>query len=235
MITKLTMTTDTECFFDKQSWKLKPITLLVGDQGCGKSTLIDYIRKVSQEGSSSVIKEDDDNVLTGIRLFDLEHDNPRTKDSRGLTNDNFLSTTLTKFGSHGEALQPILSDVMDCKNTLILLDEPETSLSLRSQLKFIQEVKVAAFNGCQIIMATHCMEIINEFPDNILNLETGEYMNPRSFKKLQSKPSDFKDIRDDIIIKRDKCSMGIACKCANATGWYDRQCENHHIYEKRRH
>jgi predicted ATPase len=60
----------------------------------------------------------------------------------------------------------------------ILLDEPETSLSLRSQYLVIDLFKDTLMRNNQIIVATHNLIFMEAFPDSILSLEHGRYVTP---------------------------------------------------------
>lgn len=56
--------------------------------------------------------------------------------------------------SHGESMNALYTNRFR-ENSLYLLDEPEASLSLNSQLKFIERVVTLSKNGTQFIIATH--------------------------------------------------------------------------------
>ncbi|MCD8527997.1 MAG: AAA family ATPase [Candidatus Pacebacteria bacterium] len=47
-------------------------------------------------------------------------------------------------------------DVIDkMHNTLVVLDEPESGLSLRNQFIFLKTIQAATQRGCQFLIATH--------------------------------------------------------------------------------
>ena len=73
-------------------------------------------------------------------------------------------------------------------------------------------------------MATHNLEFIKSFPDSVLDLEKRKYVTPDKFIKSQKSPSDFKIKREDKIIKKTKCKMGVDCECTKDSSWYDRNC-----------
>lgn len=232
MITQLKFKEDYFCFFKNQKFILKPITLLTGDQGCGKSTLLTAISQaVKKEETNCIEIVTEEPLQENILKLDLEVDNPRIgyanpNDSQGM----FYALT-SKFRSHGEVLLPILKHIQNVSNSIILIDEPETSLSLRSQFEMIEILKTVQTRENQIIIATHNFIFMEAFPDSILSLEQNKYVKPKKFKKLQMLPSDFKEKRDDKIIKKTKCKKGNNCTCANETGWYNNKCES---YIKRR-
>lgn len=204
------------------------MTLLVGDQGCGKSTMLKIISGIAKNEQS--IEKDfdviyDDIIQSNIMKLDLEYNNPRTgKGANPNDSASLLYGMSVKFQSHGEVLVPILDLIKDVKDAIILLDEPETSLSLRSQYNMITIFKEALKRNNQIILATHNIVFMEAFEDCILSLEHKKYVNVEKFIKLQKEPSNFKEQREDKIIKKTHCKQGIGCKCANETGWYNNKC-----------
>lgn len=234
MIKSIKFKEDYICFFKKQSFEFKDITLLVGDQGCGKSTMLSLIHSICGKNEET---ETVDFILDksheAIYLLNMEKDNPATSQGNPYgPSREFLSSLMSRFKSHGENLVPMLNSLEELKKSIILIDEPETALSLRSQYNFIETMKKLAKQGNQIIIATHCLTFMEAFSDNILSLEHLKYVKLKSFIKSQKNASDFKDKREDKIIKKTKCKMGINCKCANETGWYNNQCE-HYVKEGR--
>lgn len=232
MIKSLKFKDDYICFFKNQSFEFKGVTLLVGDQGCGKSTMLsllfNLISKEKNEDASGVASFVMDNSQNNIIWLDMERDNPNTTQANPYgSSENFLTVLTSKWRSHGENLLPVLRGLQQFKGHIILIDEPETALSLRSQYYFIDLMKELESNGNQIIISTHCMTFLEAFRDNILSLEHNRYISIESFIKSQKKPSEFKYKRDDRIIKKTKCKMGQNCKCANETGWYNRNCEHY--------
>lgn len=57
-------------------------------------------------------------------------------------------------------------------NSLVLVDEPELSLHIAWQLKFIDDIsKVRELRGCQFLLATHSPAIIDDHWDYVVELE----------------------------------------------------------------
>jgi len=219
---------DLDCFFKNQKFEFKPITLLVGDQGAGKSTLLSYlsiIMKNSSDRSFEVIT--DDTKQGGAFIMDMEKNNPRHESPNPDNPSAYRSSFMSHFQSHGEVLLPVLKTIDGLSDTIIILDEPETALSLRSQFKMIDCFKRALERNNQIIVATHNLLFMEAFPDSILSLEHGKYMTPQKFLESQKKQSDFKEKRNDKIIKKTKCKMGNECKCANERGFYNNRCDKY--------
>lgn len=227
MITSIKFKDHYDCFFKNQKYVIKPMTLLVGDQGAGKSMLLGIIKRFIKDGDKYLEVGLSDKKLGRSFFFDAESDNPRFMQANPNNGQEMLFAATSQFRSHGELLVPVISEIDTMENTLIMLDEPESALSLRSQYRMVQALKGALDRGCQIIMATHNIVFMEAFKDSILSLEHGKYMTLSKFKKSQTQSSDFKLNREDKIIKRDKCDMGVDCKCANEKGWYNNSCNNY--------
>lgn len=223
---KLTETLD--CFFKNQKFEFKPITLLVGDQGSGKSTLLSYLSMITKNPNDRSFQVmSDDTKQNGTFIMDMEKNNPRHETPNANSPAAYKNTFMSHFQSHGEVLLPVLNVLDKLTDTIILLDEPETALSLRSQFKMIDCFKRALERNNQIIIATHNLLFMEAFPESVLSLEHGKYITPKLFLKAQQKESDFKEKRNDKMIKKTKCSMGNECKCAMKTSFYDNRCENY--------
>ena len=157
------------------------VNLFVGDQGCGKSTLL----KLLQTNHSDVKLTFSDYVKkNGVDTFyfNSEIDNPRIKDPELFTKPNgedvgigYGGALISRFKSHGEVLEKfIINPLLNAKNCVILLDEPESGLSITNQFKLIDAIKTAVNNNCQLFIATHCYPIIEQF--NVISLEHNQQM-----------------------------------------------------------
>jgi predicted ATPase len=234
MIDEIKYTGYNGVFFKNEKFTFKDITLLVGDQGAGKSTILKDLKKLNDLPPSYMDISHRDGVLNGILYFDAEKDNPRFQQANPFSGDEVLSSALSQFRSHGELMIPIWQQIQNLTNSLILLDEPETALSLRNQYKLIDIFNTMLENGNQIIAATHNLLLMQSFPDNILSVEDKRYMKPENFIKAQKKPETKITKREDKRIKFEHCKMGLDCKCAEESGRYKRSCENSVNYRKRR-
>lgn len=165
---------------------LSDINLFVGDQGCGKSTLINLIRL--NHGDID-LKMTEHTIQNGVDsfFFDSEKDNPRTKDPIAYTKPTgesigygYGNALASRFKSHGEILEHfIISPLLKAKDCVILLDEPESGLSITNQFKMINAIKTAAKNNCQLFIATHCYPLIMEF--EVISLEHNMKLNGKDF------------------------------------------------------
>lgn len=171
------------------------INLFVGDQGCGKSTLLNLILKQHKD-LEIVLNNCLKNSNVEIFFFDSEKDNPRTKDPQLFTKPNgedigigYGAALGSRFKSHGEILQSfIINPIANANNCIIILDEPESGLSITNQFKLIKAIKKAVKNNCQFFIATHCYPLIKAF--NVISLEHKREMSGREFINL---------IKNDVV------------------------------------
>lgn len=156
------------------------ITLLVGDQGVGKSTILKTLQKFKNHKDIITIET---NGKVSTLSFDTEKDNPRMQGSLG--NDPMFQV-VSMFSSHGETILPLMEHITKEKDRLIMIDEPESGLSIRSQYQLVKFLKKAAKNGCQLLIATHSVPLIESFKE-VFNLEIMKYQSSEDFIKSQKK------------------------------------------------
>ena len=129
--------------------KCGSVNLLVGNQGCGKSTLLELLQKNHPDIKLTL----SENVLNkGIRsfYFNSETDNPRVKDPVLFTKPSgadigigYGGALASRFRSHGEVLEEfIIEPLLKAKDCVILLDEPESGLSITNQFKLINAIMI---------------------------------------------------------------------------------------------
>lgn len=249
-------------FSANQEFEFRPgLNLLVGDQGCGKSTLIqmlmyhkefnvkvdpkhyqrstaegaayDYTkgkniqkeRHVKQEFADAFSTESTENPVGDYVFFDTEKHNPRIlqgdQGSRGelaivreflnfaaerIDDDKFIENLSniapiygesirreamseaellqTRMKSHGQVIYPMLKTISEKHNGLVFLDEPETSLSIRSQRKLVDVLYQATAQGCQLFIATHSLILI-ESVEEVYSLEHLKWMPSKDFIDTQ--------------------------------------------------
>lgn len=165
-----------------------PITLLVGEQGAGKSTMLAAIR---QAGAGQPLLADDVAAdlqgavaLEGplgcmMRLFDLERANPRMRPLEDpftvAEMPRLLHALRARRQSHGEALLPLLTQLAGLTDSLILLDTPETALSIGNQYRLAAILANAPARGCQVVAATHSAILIASQPQ-VLDLTRHQWV-----------------------------------------------------------
>jgi len=156
MIKSVSFKKDFRCFLKGDKFDLKPgINVLVGDQGCGKSTLIELIRskmepniKFNESDSSyrakSIMMHDKIDDLVDITMdantkcvaYDFERESAR--DMSALHFDMIGEQLASMRASHGQgnniSMHRILEKILKSKDevNVILLDEPDAAMSPRS-------------------------------------------------------------------------------------------------------
>lgn len=167
------------------------VNLFVGNQGCGKSTLLELLQKSHKDIE---IKLSENVLQNGVDsfYFDSEKDNPRVKDPELFTSTQgqnigigYGGALTSRFQSHGEVLQEfIINPILKAKDCVLLLDEPESGLSITNQFKLIMAIEKAVENNCQFFIATHCYPLIQKF--NVISLEHKKQMKGEEFIKKVS-------------------------------------------------
>lgn len=83
--------------------------------------------------------------------------------------------------SHGQTILPLLESMLQFKNRLVLLDEPETSLSILSQYKVLEIFdRMVKENNSQLIIATHS-PIFLESQSEVLNIQSKKWMSSKEY------------------------------------------------------
>lgn len=166
----------------------KPVTLFVGENGTGKSTLLEAIAVnmgFNAEGGSKDFffstkdtHSDLCDVLTTIKTITPE-------DGFFLRAESFYNTasfldrnsSLLRYGgvsfheqSHGESFLALVINRFE-GNGLYILDEPEAALSPQRQLSLIAAMDDLVKQNSQFIIATHS-PIIMAYPDAEVKLFT---------------------------------------------------------------
>jgi len=181
---KIKIIEDFRCLLKDTEIELKPLTLLVGEQGCGKSSLLELLRDNDieyelSENSTSVASYYFDSEKMNPRVIDIEanYSNPDGT-NKGIGIGAALST---KFKSHGEILREFtVNRIKDAKDCVLILDEPESALSPNNQYKLARELKKAIKRGVQVIASTHCIPLI-ESVDEVFSMETLSWTKSKVF------------------------------------------------------
>ena len=165
----------------------KPVTFIVGENGSGKSTFIEAIAVkagFNPEGGSRNFNfstsDSHSNLFEDIRLFKSLY---RFKDGYFLRAESFynvasevdqlykgeLGRLQLAYGgslhtqSHGESFLSLLHHRLS-GNGLYIFDEPESALSVSSQLNMLMRIKELVNKNSQFIIATHS-PIVLAYPD----------------------------------------------------------------------
>jgi len=132
----------------------RPITLLTGGNGVGKSTLLEGIARAwgfaVEGGTWGVGKSGPRDPMFGALKL---RTGPRAKAGYFLRGETH--TRVTEFGgrSHGESVMELTSRLIP--DALYLLDEPESGLSPVAQMALVAQVHALGEAGAQVIAVTH--------------------------------------------------------------------------------
>jgi len=182
MIHSIEFTEGWRCFKAGDRFEFRPgVNLLVGDQGCGKSSLLGALEGAGfdkKHTQFSHLRDKTKLEYDPCRVFsaDFEKDNPRTlsyfKDIR--------FQMAAKLSSHGECNLAFISALATADDCLVMMDEPDMALSIRSCAKLVKQLKEVADRSSQVIAAVHNISVIQEF-EYVLSLEHREWMRNEVF------------------------------------------------------
>ena len=166
--------------FTKILGKIGYITL-VGDNGCGKSTLIHAIRGIKNDKKTNSLSESDFIKLS--QNFSIEHNYEKIfhfdniKDNGSSMNVSYDAVEYiqsggfyTKDKSHGESSLMYLSMFIDKikeeiipGKTLIVMDEVDNGFSIKNMAKFINVVlNLNVKEQCHVITISHNPFLIHQ-------------------------------------------------------------------------
>jgi predicted ATPase len=167
------------------------VTVVVGENGSGKSTFVEAVAAAWRSGLHSAVKHwgplpaDEDADLHWALSLRGERPRPdggcflRAEAMHGLfTAVDAAGTSLRAFDgslntrSHGEAFLGYLESRVT-ERGLFLLDEPEAALSFTSCLRLLSLLAAVADAGSQVVLATHS-PLLAAFPGAAI-LEFGEH------------------------------------------------------------
>jgi len=197
MIERVVFDEEFRCFEKGTYFDLSSgINILVGDQGAGKTTLLESILLTSQGKRSEVLLKMRN--PSPVLAYDAERHNPRTLfvDAFSTAPRVALSTRLM---SHGQAmnflLEGVLKSVRDLNrdgqspSPVVLLDEPDIGLSIRSCYRLIGALYSLAEISAQVLCAVHNPTVIEHF-EHVLDVEERRWRSGERFILSQKGPWD---------------------------------------------
>lgn len=130
---------------------------------------------------------EDDNPVTAIPKML----NPNSKDFMNLS----VGYMFAQEESHGESMIPILDYLLDnAHNAIIFMDEPETALSIRNQVRIALKMKKSAEeNNNQIIVSTHSLPIVELF-ETCFDMESRRWYDADDYINESRRPFTHKEI-----------------------------------------
>lgn len=189
-VTKITIKQAYRCFSANFEIVPEQLTLLVGDQGSGKSSLLELLNQYDRNRAIIDIELTEEAEKNGVQTFyfDTEKNNPRVVDPMKYTNIDGTNRGIglggalqTRYQSHGEVLQYFtVEPLARAKDCVVFIDEPEVGLSLRNQYKLVRSIRTALDNNCQLFVSTHCLPVISAF-DNVYSMEHRRWMSSNDF------------------------------------------------------
>jgi predicted ATPase len=187
------------------SIELTDITIIVGDNGCGKTTLLKQLKLPSFENcknqkeaidkfnsytENNIRKLTFQKTPSGIMLLNELHKNAIQKEigdkidadsyfgGKEFGINDVAAHLLSANDSNGEVVIDILFK-LDIENSIIVLDEPETSLSLKSIIKLVKKIKELSKTN-QIIISTHHPYLMS-INEKVYDIETGNYIDTKKY------------------------------------------------------
>ncbi len=185
MLQKVKFKKDYRCFKEGDEIDFKPLTILVGDQRTGKSTIIELVRNCSQ------YKEIVQISANKIRLFSLDFEKDSSRGAERFKNElPIMFQIASAWSSHGETVNAFHQNLNGVKNSCIIQDEPDMALSIRSIMKLIERFKTHLERKNQLILSAHNPMLIGAFPE-VYSMEHRKYMPSQEFVNymLAEKPS----------------------------------------------
>lgn len=178
MIESVKFIKDFRCFKKGDEFEFRSgVNLLVGEQGSGKSTILNCIRDIASKTHDPKIEISATPIA--MMAFDFEKDCSRGK-SQFRDDVSYMSQVALIFSSHGQANNAILRSLEIEKHKLFVVDEPDMALSIRSCRKLVDTFKKAVENECQVLAAVHNPIVISAF-DDVFSLEHRKWMKSHDF------------------------------------------------------
>lgn len=167
------------------------VTFLVGENGTGKSTLVEAIATLAgfnPEGGDKHLRFSTRSTQSALHeALRLVRNPRRERDGFFLRAESFYNVVsalddvgATRYGgrslhsmSHGESFLALF-DYRFVGNSLFVFDEPEAALSPQRQLVLLAHLhRLAEVEGCQFVIATHSPILLGYPGGTIYELEDG--------------------------------------------------------------
>ncbi len=181
----------------------QPVTFLVGENGSGKSTVLEAIAAASgfnpEGGTRNYSFSTYDSHSELYRAVRLVRSPYKPEWGYYLRAESFYNVATmeeeyARLGgvrsekyhekSHGESFLALVQKQFR-KNGIYILDEPEAALSVQRQLTLMIEIDSLAKQGAQFLIATHSPVLLGMNHAEILNFDDGP-VHPVSYEETDS-------------------------------------------------
>lgn len=179
------------CFTGEEVIQFRPgVNLLVGNQGTGKSSLFGAIQLRGMKKPKSLhlppdsvpVVIDFQGDAVPVFAFDFERDNFRTK---AFFESDILFHISAMRSSHGEMVLAMLQELeLIDKKMLVLFDEPDMALSIKSCRRLVRCFNHVAELGGQVIATAHNSVVIRSY-EHVYSVEHGKWMGGKEYADLQ--------------------------------------------------
>ena len=197
-------------FSKNAKFSFKDITVIVGENGCGKTTFLNYLKPPVENkfwnfhGEYNTWKDYithlyiswlkdghrdlnfvkmPENIFFGDKIHKTSIIKSFSESKTSLSGSEIVSLWDMQTASNGENTLDMLYALRNIQNALIVLDEPETSLSIKSQVRVAKLLKELSENN-QLVIVTHSPYIMN-IADEVLCLKTKKWVNREKYIKKQ--------------------------------------------------
>jgi predicted ATPase len=183
MFQSIEFTEEWRCFKAGTRFDFRPgVNLLVGDQGSGKSSLIAALQSVGMKNPPH--KFEHLQKTTKVKAtacktfsFDFEKDNVRMQSH---FSKNIMFQMVSMHKSHGETNVAMLNSLQEAADCVVMMDEPDMALSIRTCAMLVKRFKELEARGSQVIAAVHNPIVIQAFKD-VLSLEHCRWVPSKDF------------------------------------------------------
>jgi len=166
------------------------VNLIVGDQGAGKTSLLEAIggelyewgERQSLEKLATIRKIELTVQKEKFQYFDFEKENPRTKKMTFHSAAQTIAGLSSRTKSHGETIWHIMESAEEASKVKIwLFDEPDAALSIRSCHRLAEGLRrISEKNKAQILVTAHSPILIGSF-EEVLSIEHKRWMPSQEF------------------------------------------------------